>query len=84
MIPSEKIPADFNGGKGLGKLFEGSYWWKPDERAAAAFVKQAISTAGNGLPTARARLARDFTWEHTAKRLIRILEELCDRHGKKF
>lgn len=84
MIPSEKIPADFNGGKGLGKLFEGSYWWKPDEAAAAAFVKQAIRTAGNGLPTARARLARDFTWEHTAKRLIRILEELCDRHGKKF
>ena len=63
MIPSQRIPADFNGGKGLGKLFKGSDWWEPDEEAAADFVRQAIRTAGEGLPTARARIARDYTWE---------------------
>lgn len=85
MIPSRRIPADFNGGSGfLGKLFEGSDWWKPDEEVAAEFVREAIRTRGEGLPTARARLARDFTWEKTAKRLVEILEELYERHGKKF
>ncbi len=84
MIPSQRIPADFNGGKGLGKLFRGSDWWEPDEEVAAEFVRQAIRTAGEGLPTARARLARDFTWEQSAKCLIKILEELHERHGKNF
>jgi len=84
MIPSQRIPADFNGGKGLGKLFKGSDWWEPDEEAAADFVRQAIRTAGEGLPTARARIARDYTWEQSAKCLIKILEELHERHGKKF
>lgn len=85
MIPSQRIPADFNGGNGfLGKLFKGSDWWQPDEEAAADFVRQAIRTAGKGLPTARARIASEFTWEQSAKCLIKILEELHERHGKKF
>ena len=84
MIPSRPIPADFNGGKGLGKRFKGSDWWEPDEEAAADFVHQAITTSGNGLPTATTRLSRDFTWEQSAKCLIKILEELHERHGKKF
>ena len=84
MIPSKKIPADFNGGKGLGRLFTGSEWWQPDEEVAAEFVRQAIGTAGDGLPTASARLASEFTWEQSAKCLIKILEELHEHHGKKF
>jgi glycosyltransferase involved in cell wall biosynthesis len=84
MIPSQRIPADFNGGKGLGKFFEGSDWWKPDEEAAAVFVRQAIRIGGDGLPTARARFATEFAWEQSAKCLIKILEELYERHGKKF
>lgn len=85
MIPSQRVPADFNGGKGfIGELFNGSDWWQPDEEAAADFVRQAIKTAGNGLPTARARIANEFTWEQSAKCLIKILEELYERHGKKF
>ena len=85
MIPSRRIPANFNAGKRfLRKLFIGSEWWQPDEEVAAAFVRQAIRTAGEGLPTASARLARDFTWEQSAKCLIKILEELHERHGKKF
>jgi len=85
MIPSQRVPADFNGGNGfLGELFNGSEWWQPDEEAAADFVRQAIKTAGNGLPTARARIADEFTWEQSAKCLIKILEELYERHGKKF
>lgn len=84
MIPSRRIPADFNGGTGLGRLFKGSDWWEPDEEAAADLIRQAIRTAGEGLPTARARIARDFTWEQSAKCLIKILEELHERHGKRF
>jgi len=85
MIPSKMVPADFSGGKRfLGKLFAGSEWWQPDEEVAADFVRQAIKTAGDGLPTARARLTKDFTWEQSAKRLIMILEELHERYGKKF
>lgn len=84
MIPSRRVPADFNGSQGLGKLFEGSDWWEPDEEAAADFVRQAIRTAGEGMPTARARIANQFTWEQSAKGLTKILEELHDRHGKKF
>ena len=84
MIPSRRVPADFNGGQGLGKLFEESDWWESDEEAAADFVRQAIRTAGEGMPTARARIANQFTWEQSAKCLIKILEELHDRHGKKF
>jgi glycosyltransferase involved in cell wall biosynthesis len=85
MIPSQRTPADFNGGKGfLGGLFNGSDWWEPDEEAAAAFVRQAIGTAGNGMPTARARIAGEFTWERSANGLIKILQELYEQHGKKF
>jgi glycosyltransferase involved in cell wall biosynthesis len=84
MIPSKRVPADFNGGKGLGELFAGSEWWKPDEEAAADLVRQGVKTAGAGLPTARARIANEFTWEQSAKCLVKILEELHERHGKKF
>ncbi len=85
MIPSRRIPADFNGGKvSIGQLFQGSDWWEPDEEAAAGFVRQAIGTAGEKLPTARARIANDFTWEQSAQCLIKILEKLYERHGEKF
>jgi glycosyltransferase involved in cell wall biosynthesis len=84
MIPSRRVPADFNGGEGLGKLFQGSDWWKPDDEAAVDCVRQAIRTAGEKLPTARARIAKEFTWERSANRIVEIMEELHERHGKKF
>ncbi len=84
MIPCRRIPADFDGGTGIGKLFIGSDWWEPNEEAAAGFVRQAIRENGNGVAMARARIANDFTWERSAERLIKILEELYERHGKKF
>jgi glycosyltransferase involved in cell wall biosynthesis len=88
MIPSKRVPAvpaDLRGCWGfLEKLFAGSEWWQPDEEAAAEFIRQAIETGGDSLPTARARLTSEFTWEQSAKRLIKILEELHERHGKTF
>src|SRR5262245_45863027 len=84
IIPSARIPAYLNGGKGIGQWFSGSDWWKPDEEAAAQFVRQAITAGGEEWPTARARLAEEFTWEEAAQCLIRILEELYERHGRKF
>ena len=84
MIPSRRVPADFNQGKGLGKLFEGSHWWEPDEEIAAGLIRRAIKTAGEGSPSARPRIASNFTWDQSAKRLVAILEELHERRGQKF
>lgn len=84
MVPSRAISADFNGRRELGRLFEGSEWWEPDEETAVECIRQAIRTAGEGSPTARARISRDFTWEKSARRLIEILEELHTRKGKEF
>jgi glycosyltransferase involved in cell wall biosynthesis len=84
MIPSRTIPANFNGSRGLRRLFDGSDWWEPDEETAVELIREAIRTAGEGMPTARERIANNFTWEHSAKRLVEILEELHERNGKKF
>ena len=84
MIPSRTIPAKFNGKKGLSRLFDGSDWWEPDEETAVELIREAIRTAGEGMPTAKERIANNFTWQHTARRLVEILEELHERHGKKF
>ena len=84
MIPARTIRANFNGNKGLGRLFDGSDWWEPDEETAVELIRETIRTAGEGMPTARERIANNFTWEHTARRLVEILEELHERHGKKF
>jgi glycosyltransferase involved in cell wall biosynthesis len=84
MIPTRQIRADFNGKRGLGRLFKGSHWWEPDEQVAEDLIRRAVKTAGNGAPTANERLSKNFTWGHAAKRLIRILEELHQRHGKMF
>jgi glycosyltransferase involved in cell wall biosynthesis len=82
MIPSLRIPADFNGGNGIGKFFKGSDWWAPDEAAAASFLRHSIETRGQESPTARARMVKDFTWEQSAQRLIAILEELHEQQGR--
>jgi glycosyltransferase involved in cell wall biosynthesis len=84
LIPSRRISADFNQGRGIGRLFEGSEWWEPDEEIAVALIRQAISTAGEGSPTASVRFSSAFTWEQSAMRLVQILEELHQRCGQKF
>jgi glycosyltransferase involved in cell wall biosynthesis len=84
MIPSRKVPANFHAGKGIGKLFNGSDWWEPDEAVSAELLDKAIKYGSDGLAMARLRIANDFTWERSAKRLIEILEKLYGRHGKKF
>jgi hypothetical protein len=47
------------------------------------YIRQIVRD-GEGLPTARARLAIDFTWEKSANRLIEILAELYERHARSF
>jgi glycosyltransferase involved in cell wall biosynthesis len=84
MIPSRTIPANFDGSKGLRTLFDGSDWWEPDEETAVELIREAIRTASEGLPTAKERIVNNFTWQHSARRLVEILEELHKRHGNKF
>jgi glycosyltransferase involved in cell wall biosynthesis len=84
MIPSRRVPADFNGVNRLKRLFEGSDWWQPDEEIAADLIRQAIRTPNNGSPRARERITSNFTWEQSAARLVEILEELHEGRGKKF
>jgi hypothetical protein len=39
LIPSRRIPAEFNHGIGLGRLFQGSDWWEPEKKSQLAYVK---------------------------------------------
>jgi glycosyltransferase involved in cell wall biosynthesis len=79
MIPSRTIPASFTGSKALRRLFDGSDWWEPDEETAVELIREAIKTGGEGLPTAKERIVNNFTWEHSARRLVEILEELHEQ-----
>ena len=84
LLPARRVPAIFDGGGDLRKLFEGADWWEPDEEAATEAVRKVVTSADHGHPTARARIAAEFTWEQATTRLIGILEELHERHGRRF
>lgn len=73
LIPSSAAPARVPGQKEFYPPFHGLDWWVPDETAAAAILA-GIIRGGDRLPSARDRLAR-FTWEHSADRLLAILDE---------
>lgn len=84
MIPARRMPAVFDGGGDLRKLFEGAEWWEPAEDAAAEAVREAVSGADHDRPTARDRIANTFTWEQATTHLIAILDELHEQHGRRF
>ena len=83
MIPAHLVPARADGGGSVGPLFEGMQWWDPDESAAADAVREAVR-GDHASPTARARIAADLTWEHATTRLLTILDELHQQHGRPF
>ena len=73
LIPSSVAPARVPGQEGFHPPFHGLDWWVPDEEAAVAILT-GIIRGGDRLLSARDRLAR-FTWEHSADRLLAILDE---------
>ncbi len=84
MIPTRTVPAKCPPELEIAALFDGSYWWQPDEEAAAAHIREVIRIGGEGDPSARERIASQFTWDAAAGRLIEILQRLHDEHGVVF
>ena len=56
----------------------------PDEDAAGQALRNAIEGRDQPAASLRDRLAAAFTWPHAAARLIEILAELHDEHGRPF
>jgi glycosyltransferase involved in cell wall biosynthesis len=84
MIPARLVPAVSDDDEDLAALFHGAEWWEPDEEAAVQAIREAVSGADEGRPTARARIVSEFTWEKATARLLTILGELHERHGRQF
>lgn len=83
LIPSREVPARFPGGGPVGALFAGLSWWEPDEGAASQAIRDAIAGRDSHKTSARPRLLAEFTWERAAQRLLEVLEEVAQRHGKR-
>lgn len=75
LIPSREVDAVFGGDPLFAELFRGLHWWEPDEAAAIAAIRAAISGAGGALASPRERILRDFTWDAAARQLATILAE---------
>lgn len=75
LLPSRLVSPALERHPRLAALYAGSEWWEPDEDAAVDAIRDAI--AGRDLATpARARLARELTWDRAAARLLDILDEV--------
>ncbi len=84
LIPSRTEPADVGPDQWTAPLFEGVRWWAPDEDAAGQALRNALDGRDRPAASLRDRLAAAFTWPHAAARLIEILAELHDEHGRRF
>ncbi len=84
LIPSRTEPADVGADRWTAPLFEGVQWWAPDEAAAGQALRNALDGRDQPAASLRDRLAAAFTWPHAAARLIEILSELHDEHGRRF
>lgn len=84
MIPTRTVPAEVDGDEGLARIYGGAEWWEPDEEAAAAAIHAAVRGGEARRPTARERIAAGFTWDHATDRLVAILADVHQRHGRPF
>lgn len=82
LIPCRPIPADYGFPGILGPLarigLRGSHWWRPDEEAAAAYIRRAIDGQDEQFASPRQQVACRYTWTNATKRLIAILDEVID------
>jgi glycosyltransferase involved in cell wall biosynthesis len=84
LIPARRQPVAVHARSELGRLFKGADWWEPDEDTAVRVIRAIARGAHPDGPTARSRLAAEFTWDRAADRLVAILEELHTAHGRIF
>jgi hypothetical protein len=56
----------------------------PDEDAACQALRNALDGRDQPAACLRDRLAAAFAWPHAAARLIEILADLHDEHGRRF
>jgi glycosyltransferase involved in cell wall biosynthesis len=84
LIPVRAVPADARPDPWTAELFEGAHWWTPDEDAAGQALRNAIDGRDQPAASIRDRLASAFSWPQAGARLIEILTELHDEHGRRF
>jgi glycosyltransferase involved in cell wall biosynthesis len=84
LIPVRAVPADQRGNPWTAELFVGAHWWTPDEDAAGQALRNAIDGRDQPAASIRDRLASSFTWPQAGARLIEILTELHQEHGRRF
>ena len=84
LIPVRAVPADARPDPWTAELFEGAYWWTPDEDAAGQALRNAIDGRDRPGASVRDRMASAFTWRHAGSRLIEILAEFHREHGRRF
>jgi glycosyltransferase involved in cell wall biosynthesis len=84
LVPSRGEPVDAAAAPWMIPLFEDARWWTPDPDAAGAALRNALDGRDEPAASLRDRLAREFTWERAAARLIEIMSELHREHGAPF
>ncbi len=76
MLPVQRMPAKFKWSDGTHRFFEEADWWEPDEAAATEYIHKAMTEFnGKKNDAGRSRIAKDFTWKNSTRRLLEILEE---------
>jgi glycosyltransferase involved in cell wall biosynthesis len=76
LIRSEEIPVVFDGNPATAELFAGARWWRPDLEEAINHIRAAIEGRDQSNARPRERILNQFTWKHSTRRLIAILEEV--------
>ncbi|HSR13027.1 MAG TPA: tetratricopeptide repeat protein, partial [Thermodesulfobacteriota bacterium] len=63
------------------------YYYEPDAEDTARLMRRLFENPGEGAKAgerARARIAQDFTWEHTCRRIVERVRLLRDRPVRRF
>ena len=76
-IAARPAPAQVEGVMGAADqtLFDGLFWWDPDEEEAAAIIRAAIDGHEPPVSPPGPRLAAEFDWGRSTRRLLDVLEE---------
>src|SRR5579884_4196887 len=75
LLPCALEPAVFQDSGDDDIWFRGTEWWRPDPDEARAAIRDAIE-GQRSAALAQDRVATEWTWEQSARRLISILDEV--------
>jgi glycosyltransferase involved in cell wall biosynthesis len=75
-LPARPAPFSCEGRTGAEDelLFHGLSWWDPDERAAAAAIREIVGGRASAKRSPATRIAREYTWERAARELLAAIE----------